>query len=186
MFSVVIYEPAYLFRGPRPVISAAPAEILYGETFSISTPQAGEIASIALIRLSSVTHSVNCEQRYIGLSIETEDATTLLATAPSNQNLALPGYYMLFILNDVGVPSVAELVRLHCVTYGDVDGSGEADLDDLLCMTEGLSGVLDCAGVVEDDLDIAPCGGNGDLNLFDLINMLDTLGGSKLCPDGCL
>lgn len=66
--------------------------------------------------------------------------------------------------------------------YADVNGDGNADLDDLLCTLSGLSGIYDCAGVEFDDLDIAPCGGDGDVNLHDLLALLDMLGGSPLCP----
>jgi hypothetical protein len=33
-------------------------------------------------------------------------------TAPANANLSPPGYYLLFILNGSGVPSVAKFVRI--------------------------------------------------------------------------
>ena len=36
----------------------------------------------------------------------------LNVTAPPNGNVAPPGYYMLFVLNSTGVPSVAAFVRL--------------------------------------------------------------------------
>ena len=73
-----------------------------------------------------------------------------------------------------------------CAFYGDVDGSGESDLDDLMCMLAGLSGIFNCRGVLPDDLDIAPCiDGDGDLNLHDLLGLLDTLAGSAPCDDVC-
>jgi Domain of unknown function (DUF1929) len=37
----------------------------------------------------------------------------LSVTAPFNGNLAPPGYYMLFILNTNGVPSVAPFVQIR-------------------------------------------------------------------------
>ena len=36
----------------------------------------------------------------------------LNVTAPPTGNIAPPGYYMLFILNSAGVPSVASFVQL--------------------------------------------------------------------------
>jgi hypothetical protein len=36
----------------------------------------------------------------------------LSVQAPANGNLAPPGYYMLFILNGRGVPSIARFVHL--------------------------------------------------------------------------
>ena len=63
-----IYSPPYLFKGPRPTISAAPATIGYGETFAVQTSEAEGIAAARLIRLSSVTHSYNMNQRIATLS----------------------------------------------------------------------------------------------------------------------
>jgi hypothetical protein len=37
----------------------------------------------------------------------------LSVTAPVNGNLAPPGYYMLFILNTNGVPSIAPFVQIQ-------------------------------------------------------------------------
>ncbi len=39
-----IYRPAYLFRGPRPLVSAAPSTIFYAQTFEIDTPQAKQVS----------------------------------------------------------------------------------------------------------------------------------------------
>ena len=51
------------------------------------------------------------EQRLVGLSF-TAGSGVLNVTAPPNGNIAPPGYYMLFVLNGAGVPSVARFVRL--------------------------------------------------------------------------
>ena len=73
----------------------------------------GEIASVVLIRPGSTTHSVNTSQRYLALEFEAAGPTTLRVSAPEHGNLAPPGYYMLFILNGKGVPSVASMIRLR-------------------------------------------------------------------------
>jgi len=109
--SAEIYQPSYLFSGPRPTVSAVPAEIIYGRDFQIATPDAGDVTSVALIGLSTVTHSVNTGQRYVGLGF-TAGAGSLAVTAPIDGNHAPPGYYMLFVLSSAGVPSVAEIIRL--------------------------------------------------------------------------
>jgi hypothetical protein len=49
------------------------------------------------------------EQRYIPLSF-TAGAASLTASAPANANIAPPGFYMLFIIDANGVPSVARMV----------------------------------------------------------------------------
>ena len=107
-----IYEPAYLFRGPRPTISSAPPQVAFGSSFTINTPDAASISAVAFIRLSVVTHSINIEQRYVGLQYSIAAPDQLIVTAPTEGNRAPPGYYMLFIVNGDDVPSVAHFVQL--------------------------------------------------------------------------
>jgi len=111
-FSGEIYEPDYLFRGPRPEIVSAPGAVRYGQTFEVRSFDAPSISSIALLRLGTVTHSVNNGQQYVGLEFERTAADTLTAITPQHGNLAPPGYYMLFLLNEDGIPSEAEMIRL--------------------------------------------------------------------------
>ena len=63
------------------------------------------------MRLGSQTHSVEMEQRYVPLSF-TAGAGTLTASVPANVNTAVPGVYMLFIVDSAGVPSVARMVSV--------------------------------------------------------------------------
>ena len=63
-----IYSPPYLFKGTRPVITLAPVQIGYGGTMTVQTPDASRIASVSLIKLGSVTHAFNMDQRYVPLS----------------------------------------------------------------------------------------------------------------------
>jgi len=112
-----VYKPAYLFNsngGPanRPTISSvSPGAVRYGSTFQVTTAEAADISSVALVRPGSPTHAFDQDQRFIGLSF-TATSGVLNVTAPPNGNIAPPGYYMLFILNSAGVPSVATFVQL--------------------------------------------------------------------------
>jgi hypothetical protein len=111
-----IFSPPYLFQAdgtpaPRPVIGSAPTATAYGAPFDIATANPASISKVALVRLGAVTHSVNMEQRYIPLSFN-QGTTSLTATAPANANIAPPGYYMLFILDANGVPSVARIMQI--------------------------------------------------------------------------
>ena len=112
-----IFSPPYLFQAdgtlaPRPTIDSAPTVTGYGSSMNIATANAASIRKVALVRLGAVTHSDNMEQRYIPLSF-TAGATSLTATSPANANIAPPGYYMLFIIDANGVPSVATMVNVH-------------------------------------------------------------------------
>ena len=104
-----IYSPPYLFNGTRPAITSAPASVSYGQVSLIGT--SNTIARATWIRLSAVTHAFNQEQRFLNLTFA---ATTggVNVTFPSSANLSPPGYYMLFLLNSAGVPSVARVIRI--------------------------------------------------------------------------
>jgi hypothetical protein len=105
-----VFSPPYLFRGARPAISSAPTVIRYNRTFRVLTPNASAIARVSLIRLGSVTHGFDMNQRYEALAF-TADATGLTVTLTTRRNTP-PGHYMLFILNGSDVPSVAKVVQV--------------------------------------------------------------------------
>ena len=106
-----VYSPPYLFKGARPSISSAPASASNGQTFFVGTPNATSITNVNLIRLSSVTHTKNMDQRINRLSFS-QASGGLNVTIPSSSSQCPPGYYMLFILNGTGVPSVARIIRV--------------------------------------------------------------------------
>ena len=106
-----IYSPPYLFKGARPTVTGAPATAAYGSTFTVSTPDAAEITSVALIRPGAVTHAWDQNQRYVPLTF-TADSGSLSVDAPGSGGVAPPGYYMLVVENGAGVPSVARFVRI--------------------------------------------------------------------------
>jgi hypothetical protein len=117
---IEIFSPDYLSRGPRPVITQAPARINSqdaqdDERFIILTPDAKgsalpDIDRVTLVRPGSVTHSFDMDQRLIGLRFKSQSGA-LNVECPGH-NVAPPGFYMLFILNKAGVPSVARFVQI--------------------------------------------------------------------------
>jgi hypothetical protein len=112
-----IYSPAYLFApdgslAPRPTISSiSPGVVGYGATFQVQTPDAASIKSAVLMRAGAVTHAFDMDQRLVGMSF-TAGNGLLSVTSPPNGNIAPPGYYLLFLLNSAGVPSVGAFVQL--------------------------------------------------------------------------
>jgi Malectin domain/Domain of unknown function (DUF1929)/PKD domain len=114
---VEIYSPPYLFNADgtaatRPVISSvSPGIVGYGTSFQVQTPNAANISSVVLMKLASTTHAFNMDQRLVGLSF-TAGSGVLAVTGPPNGNIAPPGYYMLFVLNNSGVPSIAQFVQV--------------------------------------------------------------------------
>ncbi len=122
--SFEVFSPPYLFRGPRPSITRAPAGIAYGERFAMGTPQADEISSVELIRTPSPQHINDSDQRMVMLEFNRTSSNGLEAVAPPTGVTAPPGYYYLVInrKTDKGeVPSVARMVHV-----GDQSDSAEA------------------------------------------------------------
>lgn len=108
-----VYSPYYLFRGARPTLENAPAQISYGQPFEVTyTCAEGSLRRAALIRPGAVTHAFDMDQRYVELSIERSAGATARLIAPPDVHIAPPGYYMLFLLNERDVPSEAAFVRL--------------------------------------------------------------------------
>ena len=116
-----VFAPPYLFEGPRPVIGFAPTTISYildfVVTLSTTSPVGNaEIAKVSLVRLGSMTHNFDQNQRYVSLAFTTEGIgpeNSVFITAPANGNIAPRGYYMLFLISDAGVPSLAKFVNFQ-------------------------------------------------------------------------
>ncbi len=107
-----IYSPPYLFQGRRPYISGFPSVLYYGKSYEARFTSINNIVAMNLIKLSSVTHSVNFDQRIVRLSFS-RSGRTLQFTLPTNPNLCPPGYYMLFVIDKSGRPSVGKIVRVR-------------------------------------------------------------------------
>jgi len=119
-----IYSPAYLFAldgsgnvipASRPTITNVPTEIGYQTKFNIKTPDSTDISSVVLARPGSSTHSFDMEQRLVSLAFKPGATGTVRASAPPNGSIAPPGYYMLFLINQAGVPSTAKFIHLTSV-----------------------------------------------------------------------
>ena len=86
-FTGEIFSPPYLFNldgtaATRPTITTAPSSVTYGQSFAIESPNAAGIAKVTFIRLSSVTHATNMNQRLNYLPITARDASSVTVTAP--------------------------------------------------------------------------------------------------------
>ncbi|MEO8275333.1 MAG: galactose oxidase-like domain-containing protein [Thermoanaerobaculia bacterium] len=113
-----LFSPPYLFHGPRPTILAAPASVAFGKSFDVELGPETPVAALTFVRLGSVTHSFNMNQRFLNL-VSTPSVSGRTVTAPSDPRLAPPGHYMLFALSATGVPSVAKIVRLTNAIFED-------------------------------------------------------------------
>ena len=116
-----LYRPPYLFRGPRPQIEAAPAAAGYGESMEIRASADRPITRATLVAPGSVTHAIDMNQRVLELPITASGGGLYTVGGPSTSAAAPPGDYMLFLLNDLGVPSIASWVRIR----PDFPGQGD-------------------------------------------------------------
>jgi hypothetical protein len=110
---ISVYTPPYLFQGARPQItSLATPYWTYGSTQRITVNQ--KITSAELISPASVTHSSDPNQRFVALPL-TVNGTSIGLNVTTNPDIAPPGWYMLFVTNANGVPSVAKWVHVNKV-----------------------------------------------------------------------
>lgn len=128
---IEIYNPPYLFHGSRPTIASAPDMIRYGQRFNVETPDAESIGRVVLIRPMAVTHQTDTEQRVIELPFQAQREQLFLAAPDGVEpySMAPRGYYMLFILNREGVPSVAKWIRLYSPSWHAWFRIGRPDQD---------------------------------------------------------
>ena len=110
---IEVLTPPYLSNQPlRPVIDEVPSQVPYNDTFTIKSPDAQDIELIMLVRPTSVTHTINTDQRCIGLSIVDRSQALLKVRGPQEATVAPPGYYMLFLTSFNKVPSIAKFVQI--------------------------------------------------------------------------
>ncbi|HSX34702.1 MAG TPA: galactose oxidase-like domain-containing protein [Candidatus Saccharimonadales bacterium] len=116
--NIEYFTPLYLYKkdgsgqlASRPEIATAPATVGINTAFAVNSPQAASIKKVALVALGDVTHGVDQGQRYIPLKFSVA-GTTITATGPGTGGIAPPGYYMLFVVDGAGVPSVAKIVQV--------------------------------------------------------------------------
>ena len=121
-----IYSPDYLFNSDdslaaRPTIISAPETINVGESFTVSAT--AQIQKFTLIKLSSTTHAVNTDLRFLSISFTETGSEQYQLNAHANENVLTPGYWMLFALDQNGTPSVAKVVRVNRPSIGPPGGN---------------------------------------------------------------
>src|SRR5688500_11255778 len=117
-----LFFPPYLFkqdgsRATRPVIANSPEEISYGGHFDITVAgNPNHISSVVMLRSDHNTHSHTTGDRYVKLAFKQKGAAhkgEIRIRAPKLPAQAVPGIYMLFVLDQSGVPSLANRVYLQ-------------------------------------------------------------------------
>ncbi|AJE82252.1 putative secreted protein [Streptomyces albus] len=109
-----IYTPPALHRSGdrRPVLGSGPRRVTRGEHASFETADSRRIARARLMRPSAVTHTTDVEQRSLALDLE-RGTDKVTVTVPQDRALVPPGWYMLFVTDKEGTPSVAKWVEVR-------------------------------------------------------------------------
>jgi hypothetical protein len=115
---VEIFSPPYLESGhPRPVIDEiANTTPSFGQNLTVNlSPEVlgWNVEKAVLIAPGAVTHAYDQSQRAINLDISLKSGNSLTLQMPPNGKVAPPGYYMLFLVSDKGVPSVSKFIKLQ-------------------------------------------------------------------------
>ncbi|MFI6007781.1 choice-of-anchor D domain-containing protein [Streptomyces sp. NPDC051243] len=119
---IEIYSPPYLFTrdasgevlpAARPAVGRLLMGAGHGQEFRVPTPQAARILRVHLIRCGSATHAFNPDQRLVALHITRREDDAITVLMPPNGRVAPPGYYLLFLVDLEGTPSVGRFVRLQ-------------------------------------------------------------------------
>ena len=110
-----IYTPPYLYDGntlaARPQVTLYQTELRYGGSASFRVSSEHPIDRVTLIKTGAVTHSFNNDQRFVELEFSQKRNGVFVTTLPESPYIATPGYYYLFVLDENGTPSVAEIVH---------------------------------------------------------------------------
>lgn len=117
-----VYYPPYLFKSDgsgelavRPTIDQVPdRKLVWGEIVPIAVSASTQIDRVTLVRTGAVTHTFNNEQRFMSLDF-VQTAQGIEVSMPLNRNHAPPGYYLMFVFDAHGVPSVATVLQLSDV-----------------------------------------------------------------------
>jgi hypothetical protein len=128
-----IYSPPYLFKGARPAITQAPTLGFNGTSITINSPDAAGITKVTLVGLTTTTHAFNMGQHFNSLPF-TAGSGALVATLPASSTLLPPGFYMLFIVNGSGVPSISRMIQILPAGTAGVKDESRAELLDFMAL----------------------------------------------------
>lgn len=117
-----IYYPPYLYKkdgsglpATRPIIDSVPVNLVWNQSFNVGYTSSTPISRVTMVRTGSATHSTNFDQRFIELPFSLTEGVSdsITATGPTDRNNTPPGFYMLFIFDQNGVPAVSKIIHLQ-------------------------------------------------------------------------
>lgn len=110
------FSPSYLFNpdgsaATRPEISSAPDAAGTGQT--IEATASHDVSRFTMLRMTATTHAFSSDVRFLEVPFGRISNSRYELTLHSNPNVLLPGFWMLFALNENGVPSEAKVLKIH-------------------------------------------------------------------------
>ncbi|HLP27376.1 MAG TPA: galactose oxidase early set domain-containing protein, partial [Candidatus Didemnitutus sp.] len=114
---IEIVTPDYYDNGLKPQFLIDKTSLFYGDTLTITLVEGSTVNALSklamFIRCASFTHAFGYDQRAVQLfPYGSLTSTRYDIRIPNNRNIMPPGYYMLFIVSDKGVPSCGQMVRV--------------------------------------------------------------------------
>ena len=118
-WSSEIYYPPYLFEknnegttvfAKKPKISNIKKNYIIGDDIQFTSDS--KISGISLISAGSTTHSQGVELKYFDLKFKKKNSD-IFAKLPKNRKTLQKGVYILFVLNESGVPSHGQTLMLN-------------------------------------------------------------------------
>lgn len=109
-----VFSPPYLFNGnalaTRPTVVSDQGIADTGTEVDVTT--SGNIAYFSFIRMSATTHAMNTDSRFYKPQFQANGANKYKVSIHENPNVATPGYWMLFAVDNNGVPSKAQVIKI--------------------------------------------------------------------------
>lgn len=113
-----VYKPGYLFdpvtggEAVRPVIQQWPQSIGAGASFELTVDGTENINMVTMTKAGAVTHSRNCDQRWLDLDFDVLDGRTIQVFTPG-PNIMIGGLWTVNIISNQGFPSNGRLVGVN-------------------------------------------------------------------------
>lgn len=112
VFDIEVFKPWYFCRN-RPVLGDVPNTLCHNSEVKVTSPDYERIAKVVIVRAGTTTHNFNCDQRMLELEMrKSEELGELTVRLPKVPNIAIVGYYLLFLLDRSNVPSEGKFIKV--------------------------------------------------------------------------
>ena len=110
-----VFNPPYLYNADgtlatRPAISSVASVTRAGATLAVQATAA--MQKFTLVKMSGITHNLNSDLRFLNVPFSETTAGNYQLQLKNNVNVLTPGYWMLFAVNSLGVPSVSKIIQV--------------------------------------------------------------------------